>query len=786
MKKGRRFAACTVVARNYTAFAQVLRASFAEWNPGADFATLVIDGTEEDRARTELGEVLLLSDLGLSPDELEPMVVMYTVVELATALKPATLRAMRARGYDAVAYLDPDIWVLGNLDDVFEGASAHSIVLTPHTLRPVPRDGLEISEKTIMHAGIFNLGFIAVGDGSAEFLDWWHERLRTDAVVDFANALFTDQRWIDWVPALFRHHVSRDPGLNVAYWNVHERVLSTDGTGGALASGAPLRFFHFSGFDLNRPWQLSRFTGDHPRVLVTDDDVLSALCHAYADALRAAGHHDRRTSPYGHARVGDVALTPEVRRVFRDALMETIPLHRPPSHPLTRPAELAAWLREPVQCAPWTRYAPADVALWRSRPDLQRSFPSLFGSASSYYRAWLDQSDEVLEYYAMLGLEPPAPAPERHRWTSGWSVVAAADPAPSHELRLITERIGWELARTGLPFEVVQQPWPGEADPVWVHTGPGAHDVHDNVVVCVDADHFSEDRVVQALADRRGRKVAVWLSSGPLRLDHLRLLEGFDEFWVVNRETAALLEAATSRPVVLVDVPHAGPDREGEPTWLPAAVGPRFLLSVDATAPIDLQNPEAAVTAYTRAFDEDDGAVLVVHVRAGSLPRRAIETLRHLARDRDDVTIVQRHGGPDEQRSVLRAVDAVVSLHRSMPLGVVVRDACAVGTPVVLTGHQAPVGGQVDASRLHTVPFTLVPRGGASGLRSEEERWAEPDVDAAAELLRGVAAGHLGRPAWLGSVPTQGRDRPVSAGDRVLLHHLPVSRQERAQECQAG
>ena len=72
----------------------------------------------------------------------------------------------------------------------------------------------------------FNLGFICVGRGAVPFLDWWHERLRVDAVVDLANVLFTDQRWVDWVPSLFAADVIDDHGMNVAYWNLHERPLT--------------------------------------------------------------------------------------------------------------------------------------------------------------------------------------------------------------------------------------------------------------------------------------------------------------------------------------------------------------------------------------------------------------------------------------------------------------------------------------------------------------------------------------------------------------------------------
>ena len=36
-----------------------------------------------------------------------------------------------------------------------------------------------------------------------------------------------DQRWLDLVPALFDDvHIVRDPGCNVAYWNLPERYVT--------------------------------------------------------------------------------------------------------------------------------------------------------------------------------------------------------------------------------------------------------------------------------------------------------------------------------------------------------------------------------------------------------------------------------------------------------------------------------------------------------------------------------------------------------------------------------
>ena len=747
-----RYAACTVVARNYIAFARVLEASFRNANPGIDFITLIIDGTETDRAEHVAGQVFLLDDLGLEPEVLEPMVVMYSVMELATALKPALIRSLLGQGYDAVAYFDPDIWVLGDLTDLFQQAMEHGTVLTPHALAPIARDGLEISEKTIMQSGIYNLGFIAVGAGAGAFLEWWHERLRIDAVVDFENALFTDQRWIDWVPALFDHLISRDPGLNVAYWNAHERPLTRGSDGTLLVAGTPLRFFHFSGFDRKSPWLLSRFMGAQPRVLLSEQPLLRDLCAAYADALQTQDHERRRASPYGFDSLpGGPVLTPAVRRLYREAITGRLPSAPPPTRPVSDSRSLVRWLRTPVQCAPWTRFAPADVALWRSRPDLGARFPSLFGAASLYFRRWLDTDPSVPDFYHDLQLgRPESSSSGGHygvRRNSGWSVVACGEPEPSGESSALARRVAWEATRAGLPTELVEPESRGRGpSPLWIHRGIGAHQVHDNVVVCVDAEHFSEDRVVQALAGRRGRSIGLWLSADstvPARHDHV--MDMFDELWVLSGATRDAVNGHTTRPVRLVQLPWGGREEwaawTGESSWLHEVrgPGPLFLLSLDARSDFEQQNPASAVQAFRVAFDPAAGARLVVHVRFGELTRLQTETIRHAQGDRSDIVIVTADLDELTESAVVAQVDCVVSLHRSTAFGTAIAMAAACGTPIVATGYSAPMTYLDDGSAL-LVPFSLVERSrqGAMRFGQAPDVWAEADVEAAGRALRVV------------------------------------------------
>ena len=132
-----------------------------------------------------------------------------------------------------------------------------------------------------MLAGAYNLGFIALGAWTpTSCLDWWSERLEHDCLIDPERARFVDQRWIDLVPGLF------EP-TSCATTRVQRRLLEPPAPTGTwdgeryLVDGQPLRFFHYSGFDPNKPWLLSKFQGPKPAVLLSDRPDLQRLCLEY-------------------------------------------------------------------------------------------------------------------------------------------------------------------------------------------------------------------------------------------------------------------------------------------------------------------------------------------------------------------------------------------------------------------------------------------------------------------------------------------------------------------------
>jgi len=159
--------ACTIIACNYLPFARVLSDSFLAHHPGGSFTVLLID---DEQHRFDPGDDTVdwrrLRDVGLEPAEIQRLAGIYDVTELATAVKPLLLRRLLDEGRNAVVYLDPDIRIYDSLEDVARLATQHGIVLTPHTMRPFPKDERQIDGFFVLAAGVYNLGFIGVGESS--------------------------------------------------------------------------------------------------------------------------------------------------------------------------------------------------------------------------------------------------------------------------------------------------------------------------------------------------------------------------------------------------------------------------------------------------------------------------------------------------------------------------------------------------------------------------------------------------------------------------------------------
>ena len=264
-------------------------------------------------------------------------------------MKPVLLAALTARGQGPVLLIDADGLVCESLEEAKTLAERHAVVLSPHTLGPHPSfwpgDG---ADQQLARAGVFNAGVIAAGPGAEPFLDWWGERTSRHCVFDLPRGLMCEQTWLALVPALFAHAVWRDPGVNVAGWNLHGRDLEWVAERPTI-EGGPLRHFHFAcSYDPAQPDRLTTQPHAHWWPVLEERPGVARLSHVYARRLIEAGYDDARARPDGFdAMPGGAPLQRWMRAVYRAELLaaERGGAEEPPNPFTHGPERFGAWVR---------------------------------------------------------------------------------------------------------------------------------------------------------------------------------------------------------------------------------------------------------------------------------------------------------------------------------------------------------------------------------------------------------------------------------------------------------
>lgn len=237
---------------SYLNRARVLFQTVRRFHPDWELVALISDEPPDgfilDVADEPFDRVVWAQDLGV-PD-FAAWLFKHDVVEVCTAVKGPFMHQACAWGADAVIYLDPDTALFASLSPLEAWLEDHDILLTPHLVDPnETAEAIRDNDLSASRTGIFNLGFVAVrtsGEG-ARFAKWWNDRLLDWCYDDMANGMFVDQRWCDHVPALFdKVKVVRDPGYNVASWNLSTRTVAVQKDGQITVNGLPLRFWHFT------------------------------------------------------------------------------------------------------------------------------------------------------------------------------------------------------------------------------------------------------------------------------------------------------------------------------------------------------------------------------------------------------------------------------------------------------------------------------------------------------------------------------------------------------------
>lgn len=242
----------TVCTYNHIGRALSLSDSVRSHCPDTKFIICLIDSVESNHL-PDGAEVIFAQSMGLP--YLDEMCSKYSLLELNSALKPYFANYILNKNKEAerIIYLDSDILLFDDLHPVYKALKESSIVISPHSLSPIP-DKPDFDDRIFLRSGVFNAGFFALNNDeySRAFLDWWMGKLRNQCFFDSKRGMFAEQLWMNLIPLYFeRVHILRHLGCNIAYWNMHERMLSERNGNWYVNEDIPLIFFHFSGATLN-------------------------------------------------------------------------------------------------------------------------------------------------------------------------------------------------------------------------------------------------------------------------------------------------------------------------------------------------------------------------------------------------------------------------------------------------------------------------------------------------------------------------------------------------------
>ncbi len=181
----------------------------------------------------------------------------YDVTEYSTSIKPFAFKNYMDK-YSKVIYFDPDIMCFSHLNELDDDAIAF---VTPHVSRMENTDNV-LEEANILNHGVFNCGFIAFRSCSKSmtFIDWWANRLIDYCYDDLTLGIYTDQKWVDYIPVFLGNQLKiiSNCGYNYAPWNYcsNEVIIKNNNyflkprqKEGELVK---LCFAHFSGFNYQK------------------------------------------------------------------------------------------------------------------------------------------------------------------------------------------------------------------------------------------------------------------------------------------------------------------------------------------------------------------------------------------------------------------------------------------------------------------------------------------------------------------------------------------------------
>jgi glycosyltransferase involved in cell wall biosynthesis len=701
----------------------------------------------------------------------------YNTIEYCTAIKPSIFLSLAKQFPDGVLhYFDPDIAIFGKLDKLKKYSEVHSITMTPHMTTPTD-DNFKLSQLDILRAGVFNFGYLGWNTSFKSgwtLIKWWQGRLNKDCRVALAEGIFTDQSWGVFFCSSPDAGIFHEIEYNVAYWNLHERIIGWTDTTGYTCNGGKLQFFHFSGYSPLIPSKLSLHQNRHHLEGLRG---LDRLCSEYSKQLKLAGFENWKKD-YSDIKKDDsvVASTNTKHRtqkkLFKDCASQCIysAFVDPNKSRLIIGITWwliyfilkgSNWLSKTIKIRPRIYTKKADIYIINNYPDI-----SLIKKGFIYWRFFL----YIIIYnifqktYNSINLRSNN---EMHIT----SVVLPLDKNEDNRTELSSVKgenedniavIGYITAETGLGESVRgiirSMDMANYATHLYDISGHYARsmDKEFSSRICDGSGpipkyktcllHVNADQVPHILREMPGSllklaeyRIGYWYwETETLPHGQAAAANYFDELWVATEFVReALISSGVKIPVrVIPPALSALPEAPFDRSYFKLPEDRPICMSVfDATSFLGRKNPIAVIQSIKEIYDNEDDIKPLLVLKTTNLKDSNREELLRLASP-VDLRIINKYLSREETLSLVGLADCFISLHRAEGLGLSLIDAMRLGTPLVSTDYSGPKDFANDDTAL-LVPWEYCQASWDDG-PYYGSTWAEPNIKVAAQKIKKV------------------------------------------------